>query len=377
LQPITTKKIVQEELSDWATHGVEGHFQAQRPWLYYHHFSKKTLAKLVGAKPTEVVAMNQLTVNLHLMLASFYRPTRARYKIVTEAGAFSSDQYAFESQLKWHGITPDKGLIELKPRPNEFTLRTEDIVKAIEENASELALVIFGAVQYYTGQFFDVAAITAAGHRAGAFVGFDLAHAIANVPLQLHKHNVDFAVWCSYKYLNSGPGGVAGVYVHEKHGNNLQLPRLAGWWGHNERERFQMKKGFMPMKGADGWQLSNFPVLSGSALLASLKIFDEVKMKDLRKKSEALTAYLEFILQSIDPDHTYFKIITPNKKNERGCQLSIRMLRNGKKIFERISNEGVLADWREPNVIRVAPVPLYNSFEDVYRFGEIVKQSLT
>jgi kynureninase len=376
LQPITTKKMVQEELNDWATHGVEGHFKAQRPWLYYHHLSKKTLAKLVGAKPTEVVAMNQLTVNLHLLLASFYRPTPARYKIVTEAGAFSSDQYAFESQLKWHGIHPDKGLIELKPRPNEFTLRTADIVKAIEENAGELALVIFGAVQYYTGQFFDVAAITAAGHRAGAFVGFDLAHAIGNVPLQLHKHNVDFAVWCSYKYLNSGPGGVAGVYVHEKHGNNLQLPRLAGWWGHNERKRFQMKKGFMPMKGADGWQLSNFPVLSGSALLASLKIFDEVKMKDLRKKSEALTAFLEFILQKIDPDQKYFTIITPNNKNERGCQLSIRMLQNGKKIFERIANAGVMADWREPHVIRVAPVPLYNSFEDVFRLGEILRKAL-
>ncbi|MBS1555359.1 MAG: kynureninase [Bacteroidetes bacterium] len=376
LQPIATKKFVSEELNDWAKWGVEGHFHAHRPWLYYHHFSKKTLGKLVGAKPSEVVAMNQLTVNLHLMLASFYRPTATRFKILTEAGAFSSDQYAFESQLKWHGIDPTVGLIELKPRPDEFTLRTEDIVKAIEENASELAVVIFGAVQYYTGQFFDIKKITEAGQKAGAYVGFDLAHAIGNVPLQLHKHNVDFAVWCSYKYLNSGPGGVAGVFVHEKHHGNTRLPRLAGWWGHHEKERFQMKKGFVPMPGADGWQLSNFPVLSGSALMASLNVFEKAGMKNLRKKSELLTAYLQFVLTEINPSERYFRIITPSKKNERGCQLSILTHANGKKIFNRITKAGVIADWREPNVIRVAPVPLYNSFEDVYRLGEILKHSL-
>lgn len=376
LQPIATKKFVSEELNDWAKWGVEGHFHAHRPWLYYHHFSKKTLGKLVGAKPSEVVAMNQLTVNLHLMLASFYRPTATRFKILTEAGAFSSDQYAFESQLKWHGIDPTVGLIELKPRPNEFTLRTEDIVKAIEENASELAVVIFGAVQYYTGQFFDIKKITEAGQNAGAHVGFDLAHAIGNVPLQLHKHNVDFAVWCSYKYLNSGPGGVAGAFVHEKHHGNTRLPRLAGWWGHHEKERFQMKKGFVPMPGADGWQLSNFPVLSGSALIASLNVFEKAGMKNLRKKSELLTAYLQFVLTEINPSERYFRIITPGKKNERGCQLSILTHANGKKIFNRITKAGVIADWREPNVIRVAPVPLYNSFEDVYRLGEILKHSL-
>lgn len=376
LQPITTKKFVSEELNDWAKWGVEGHFHAHRPWLYYHHFSKKTLGKLVGAKLSEVVAMNQLTVNLHLMLASFYRPTATRFKILTEAGAFSSDQYAFESQLKWHGIDPTVGLIELKPRPNEFTLRTEDIVKAIEENANELSVVIFGAVQYYTGQFFDIKKITEAGQNAGAHVGFDLAHAIGNVPLQLHKHNVDFAVWCSYKYLNSGPGGVAGAFVHEKHHGNTRLPRLAGWWGHHEKERFQMKKGFVPMPGADGWQLSNFPVLSGSALIASLNVFEKAGMKNLRKKSELLTAYLQFVLTEINPSERYFRIITPGKKNERGCQLSILTHANGKKIFNRITKAGVIADWREPNVIRVAPVPLYNSFEDVYRLGEILKHSL-
>ncbi|MFM8850618.1 MAG: kynureninase [Cytophagales bacterium] len=376
LQPIATKKFVSEELNDWAKWGVEGHFHAHRPWLYYHHFSKKTLGKLVGAKPSEVVAMNQLTVNLHLMLASFYRPTATRFKILTEAGAFSSDQYAFESQLKWHGIDPTVGLIELKPRPDEFTLRTEDIVKAIEENANELSVVIFGAVQYYTGQFFDIKKITEAGQKAGAYVGFDLAHAIGNVTLQLHKHNVDFAVWCSYKYLNSGPGGVAGAFVHEKHHGNTRLPRLAGWWGHHEKERFQMKKGFVPMPGADGWQLSNFSVLSGSALMGSLNVFEKAGMKNLRKKSELLTAYLQFVLTEINPSERYFRIITPSKKNERGCQLSILTHANGKKIFNRIAKAGVIADWREPNVIRVAPVPLYNSFEDVYRLGKILKNSL-
>ncbi|MFM8911542.1 MAG: kynureninase [Flammeovirgaceae bacterium] len=376
LQPASTKKFVTEELTDWAKLGVEGHFHARRPWLYYHHYSKKTLAKLVGAKPMEVVAMNQLTVNLHLMLASFYRPTPTRYKILTEAGAFSSDQYAFETHLKFHGINPDLALIELKPRPNEHTLRTDDIIQAIEDHADELAVVIFGAVQYYTGQFFDIKRITEAGHRAGAMVGFDLAHAIGNVPLQLHKHNVDFAVWCSYKYLNSGPGGVAGAYVHERHGNNTRLTRLAGWWGHLERERFQMKKGFIPMPGIDGWQLSNFPVLSGSALMASLDIFEKVGMRSLRRKSEQLTAYLEFILKDIDPSHAYFSVITPSQKTERGCQLSVLMQRNGKKIFDRITKAGVIADWREPDVIRIAPVPLYNSFEDVYRLGEILKHSL-
>jgi kynureninase len=376
LQPKLTKKFVNEELSDWAKLGVEGHFHSRRPWLYYHKFSKKVLAQLVGAKPIEVVAMNQLTVNLHLMMASFYRPTSTRYKIITEAGAFSSDQYAFESQLNLHGINPDDGLIELKPRAGEFTLRTEDIIQAIKENSNQVALVIFGAVQYYTGQFFDIAGITKAGKAAGAHVGFDLAHAIGNVPLQLHKHNVDFAVWCSYKYLNVGPGGVAGVFIHERHAKDFSIPRLAGWWGHNEKERFQMKKGFVPMPGADGWQLSNFPVLSGSALQASLQIFEKTDIKNLRKKSELLTGYLEFLLSEVDSEKKYFEIITPSGKDERGCQLSILMKKNGKNIFEKITRAGVIADWREPDVIRVAPVPLYNSFEDVFRFAELLRKLL-
>lgn len=377
LQPITTKKFINEELSDWANLGVEGHLHGKRPWLYYHKFSKNALAKLVGAKPTEVVAMNQLTVNLHLMLISFYKPTAKRFKIITEAGAFSSDQYAFESQLKLHNINPKDALIELKPRTGEYNLRTEDIEKAILDNGENLALVIFGAVQYYTGQFFNIKKITAAAHKARAIAGFDLAHAIGNVPMQLHKDQVDFAVWCSYKYLNAGPGGVAGAFVHENHFKNRNLKRLAGWWGHAEKERFQMKKQFIPMRGVDGWQLSNFPVLSGAALLASLEIFKLAEIKKLREKSLLLTGFLEFLLLEIDPDQENFIILTPNDPQQRGCQLSILTKRNGKQIFKKITQAGVIADWREPGVIRVAPVPLYNSFEEVFRFTEIFKRELS
>lgn len=377
LQPKSTRKFVNEELEDWATLGVEGHFHSRRPWLYYHQFSKKSLAKLVGGKPSEVVAMNQLTVNLHLMMASFYRPTKTRFKILIEASAFPSDQYAFESQAKFHGWDPDEAIIELCPREGEFTLRTEDILQEIEDNKDEISLVIFGAVQYYTGQFFDIKKITAAGHHAGAVVGFDLAHAIGNVPLQLHKDGVDFAVWCGYKYLNSGAGGMAGIFVHERHSQSSDLPRFAGWWGHNQNERFQMRKGFKPMSGADGWQLSNFPVLSGAAQLASLEIFDEVGMTALRKKSVMLTGYLEFLLRAIPDSPDYFTIITPSAPNERGCQLSLLTAKNGKKIFDRITRAGVVADWREPNVIRVAPAPLYNTFEEIFLFVEIFKNAIS
>jgi kynureninase len=376
LQPIAAKKFIMEELTDWAALGVEGHVHAKRPWLYYHKFSKKTLAKLVGAKPIEVVAMNQLTVNLHLMMVSFYRPTKQRFKIITEAGAFSSDQYAFESQLKFHGLDPETTLIELAPRKGEFTLRTADILQAIEENKEQVALVIFGAVQYYSGQFFEIKKITKAAHDAGAYAGFDLAHAIGNVPLQLHKDQVDFAVWCSYKYLNSGPGGVAGAFVHERHANDSSLPRLAGWWGHHEKDRFQMKKGFIPMPGADGWQLSNFPVLSGAALLASLQVFEKAGIKNLRKKSVLLTGYLEFLLNQIDNSITPFSVITPDDPKQRGCQLSILMHQNGKSVFQKLTRAGIIADWREPGVIRVAPVPLYNRFEDVFEFVKIFKAAL-
>lgn len=369
LQPKDTKKFVNEELEDWGNLGVEGHFHGRRPWMHYHKFSKKALSKIVGAKPIEVVAMNQLTVNLHLMMVSFYRPSKERFKIIIEAGAFSSDQYAVESQLKFHKLNPDIALIELKPRPGEHALRTEDILQSINDQGDQLALVLLSGVQYYTGQFFDIKKITEAGHRSGAKVGFDLAHAVGNVSLQLHKHNVDFAVWCSYKYLNSGPGGIAGVFIHEKHKNISHLPRFAGWWGHQENVRFQMKKGFMPMEGADGWQLSNVPILAGAAHLASLQIFEEVGMAKLRKKSVMLTNYLYFLLHEIDTTGTKFEIITPTNPNDRGCQLSILMKANGRKIFNGLVKKGIFTDWREPNVIRAAPVPMYNSFEDVYKFA--------
>ena len=376
LLPKNTQKWVNEELTDWAKLGVEGHVHAKRPWLYYHKFTKKALTRLTGAKPVEVVAMNQLTVNLHLMMISFYQPTRGRFKIITERGAFSSDQYAFESQLKMHGLSPDTALVEIAPRQGEHTLRTEDIVDTILQHGASVALVIFGGVQYYTGQLFDIRAITQAAHRVGAFAGFDLAHAIGNVPLQLHKHEVDFAVWCSYKYLNSGPGGVAGAFVHEKHARNTALPRLAGWWGHFEKKRFQMRKGFIPMEGVDGWQLSNFPVLSGAAHLAALDVFERAGIQALRKKSLALTGFLHWLLINMPEQTENFQLITPGDPSQRGCQISIFMLRNGKKVFDRLTKAGIVADWREPNVIRVAPVPLYNTFEEVFRFAQIFERAL-
>lgn len=376
LQPKSTRRFLDQELKDWARLGVEGHVHAKRPWLFYHKFSKKVLAKLTGAKTSEVVSMNQLTVNLHLMLISFYRPTATRFKIIIEGGAFSSDQYAVESQLKLHKIDPSVGLVELTPRAGEFTLRTEDILACIDQHKDDLALVLLGAVQYYSGQFFDIKSITRATHQAGATIGFDLAHAIGNVPLSLHRDGVDFAVWCSYKYLNSGPGGIAGAFIHEEHGQDFSLPRLAGWWGHEEKVRFKMRKGFSPMPGVDGWQLSNYPVLAGAAHLAALELFNKAGMQKLHRKSVHLTGYLEFLLKGLPQHGTKFRIITPATIAERGCQLSILTLQNGAAMFNKISKAGVIADWREPNVIRVAPVPLYNTFEDVYRFVDIFKKAI-
>jgi kynureninase len=376
LQPRSTKKFVNTELEDWARLGVEGHVHARNPWVDYHKLSKKALAKITGAKPMEVVAMNQLTVNLHMLMVSFYRPTPERFKIIAEAGAFPSDQYLLESQLRFHGFDPGVALIELKPREGESCLRMEDILQTIKKNGDELALILIGAVQYYTGQFFDIKKITAAGHDAGAIVGFDLAHAIGNVVLNLHRDGVDFAAWCSYKYLNSGPGAIAGIFVHKRHSKNNVLPRFAGWWGHDEKERFLMKKGFKPMPGADGWQLSNHPILLSAAHLAALQIFQEAGMRRLRKKSEQLTGYLEFLMNSVDPGHKSFDLITPENLKERGCQLSIFMKNHGKRIFHDLTRAGVIADWREPDVIRLAPVPLYNTFEEVFRFGEIFRKAL-
>ncbi|WP_420388172.1 kynureninase [Roseivirga sp.] len=377
LQPKRTRGFIEEEMKKWETYGVEGHFvPKERPWMKFHEASKKALAKIVGAKPLEVVSMNNLSVNLHLLMVSFYRPTAERFKIICEAGAFPSDQYMFESQLKFHGQDVDKALIELAPRPGENTLKTEDIISAIEEHKNELALVIFGGLQYYSGQLFDMKSITAAGHQAGAFVGFDLAHAAGNVPLHLHDWDVDFATWCSYKYLNSGPGNVSGIFVHERFAEDNSIPRFAGWWGHNENERFLMQKGFQPMPGADGWQLSNVNVIGTAAHLASLEIFEEVGMEALRKKSLQLTGYLEFIIDQLSGEEKLFEIITPRNPEERGAQLSIFFHKNGKQLFDYLVEQGVIGDWREPNVIRIAPAPLYNSFEDVYHFGRLLKEAI-
>jgi len=377
LQPKTARTFIEEEMKGWETLGVEGHFaSSKRPWMEYHKFSKDALSRIVGAKPIEVVSMNNLSVNLHLLMVTFFKPTKTRYKIICEAGAFPSDQYMFETQLKFHGLNPDEALIELKPRKSENTLRGDDILSKIAEVGDELALVLIGGVQYYTGQLFDMKAITEVGQKVGAKVGFDLAHAFGNVPLQLHDWNVDFATWCSYKYLNSGPGNVSGIFVHERYAYDSSLDRFAGWWGHDEKERFKMKKGFQPMPGADGWQLSNGNVISTAAHLAALELFDEVGIEKLRKKSLQLTGYLEFLIKDIAGDSGIFEIITPSDPEQRGCQLSIFFHKDGRRLFDALAAAGVIADWREPNVIRIAPVPLYNRFEDVYQFAHLLKKNL-
>jgi len=381
LQPKSTQDYVLDELEDWANLGVEGHFHARKPWMPYHEQFAEPLARIVGALPEEVVAMNQLTVNLHLLLVSFYRPAGKRVKILCEAKAFPSDQYALESQVRFHGLNPDDVLIEICPREGEHCIREEDILAGIERHRDELALVLIGGVNYYSGQVFDMAGITAAGHRAGALVGFDLAHAAGNLRLELHAWDVDFACWCSYKYLNSGPGGVAGVFVHQRHLNQSTLNRFAGWWGHDKASRFRMEKGFVPMPTAEAWQVSNAPVLSMAAHKAALDIFTEVGMEALTAKSEKLTAYLEFILDEINKtlksSPTRLEIITPRNIRQRGCQLSFLAHGRGKELFLSLQKKGVITDWREPNVIRCAPVPLYNSFEDVYRFGVYLSEALS
>ena len=375
LQPKSTKSYIRQELKDWQNYGVEGHFAKENPWMNYHELVSNQMAKIVGAKLIETVVMNSLTVNLHLLMASFYRPTRERYKIVIEADAFPSDKYAVKSQIAFHGKnSTSDALIELIPREGEAILRTEDIEKIIEENADSIALILLGGVNYYTGQVFDMKRITEIGHRIGAVVGFDLAHAVGNIELNLHDWNADFACWCSYKYLNAGPGGIAGVFVHERHSENFALPRFAGWWGHDKETRFLMGDEFIPIRGAEGWQLSNPPILEIAALRASLEIFGQAGMENLIAKSQKLTAYLEFLLDKINDER--ISIITPQNPSERGCQLSIRVRDADKNLFNLISERGVIADWREPDVIRVAPVPLYNSFTDVYKFVGILKNCL-
>ncbi|MBC8883999.1 kynureninase [Flavobacterium piscinae] len=379
LQPKRTQAYVDEVMNDWAKLAVEGHFYADKPWWDYHERFAVPLSGIVGAKPSEITVMNTLTVNLHLMMVSFYQPTPKKYKIICEEKAFPSDQYMFQSQVKFHGYDPKDAIVEIKRREGEHNIRHEDIIAKIEEVGEELALVLIGGVNYYTGQVFDIKAITEAGHKTGAYVGWDLAHAAGNIELELHDWNVDFACWCSYKYMNSGPGNASGCFVHEKHHNDKELPRFAGWWGHNKERRFKMEPDFDPVHGADGWQISNLPILSLAPYLASVEMFAEVGMKKLIQKRNLLTAYLEFILHEIDReiDGTEFEIITPQNQEERACQLSVYLHGQGRSLFEYLMKNGVITDWREPNVIRLAPAPFYCSFEDMYEFGQILKAGIS
>jgi kynureninase len=371
LQPKDAEAAIRQELNDWKELAIGGYLHAKNPWLYYHDNFKAPLSKIVGCQEEEVTVMNALTVNLHLLLLSFYHPDTKRYHIIMEAGAFPSDQYALETQAKIHGFDPADVIIEISPRDGEKTLREEDILAAIEKYKDTLALVLFGGINYYTGQLFDMQAITAATHRAGAFAGFDLAHAVGNVPLQLHDWDVDFAVWCSYKYLNSGPGAAGGAYIHERYARNRDMVRLGGWWGNEEATRFKMEKGFIPKSNAGGWSLSTAQVFNMAALKASLPLFEEAGMERLRAKSLELTAYLAYLLGQLN--NISFEIITPADPERRGAQLSLYFSARGKEIHQKMIEAGIIVDYREPGVIRVAPAPLYNSFEDVYRFYLILK----
>lgn len=374
LQPKSAEEALRTELEDWKNLGVEGHFHGKNPWFHYHKFLTENAAAIVGAKAIETVVMNQLTSNLHFLFVSFYRPSSQRYKIIMESGAFPSDMYLVESQVRFHGFDPESAIVEVKPREGEYALRHEDIIKAIEDNKDSVALVFFSGVQYYTGQVFDISGITSKAHEVGAIAGFDLAHAAGNIELKLHEWGVDFAAWCSYKYLNSGPGSVGGAFVHERYANDPKLPRFAGWWGHNESERFKMLKGYQPEPGAAGWQLSNAPVLSMCVHKASLEIFAKAGMPRLIEKGKKLSAYLGFVIEQALEINKDLKldIITPAAP-ERGCQISMLTNENGKALFDYLTANGVIADWRNPNVIRMAPVPLYNSFEDIYQFGQILQ----
>ena len=370
LQPRKTREYVSREFDKWAKKGVDGHFDDDDPWYSYHELLSEGLGAVVGAGPDEVVAMNSLTTNLHLLMVSFYRPTKDRYKIMIEGGAFPSDRYAVQSQADFHGYSPAEAIVELTPREGEHQLRREDILAAIEEEGDELALIMIGGVNYYTGQLFDMEAITEAGHAVGARVGFDLAHAAGNVELKLHDWGPDFAAWCSYKYLNSGPGGVSGVFVHERHAEDADLPRFAGWWGTEPDQRFDMGPTFEPQRGAAGWQLSNAPVLSLAAFRASLSLFTEATMEALCAKSEKLTAYLLDLIETLPEGR--FEVITPKDPEARGCQVSLLVPDGAEELYEDLEAADVVCDYRRPDVIRVAPVPMYNSFEDVWRFWKIL-----
>ncbi len=374
LQPKAAESNLKQELEDWKNLGVEAHFNGKNPWFYYHHFLTEKAARIVGGKTHEVVVMNQLTSNLHFLFISFYRPTNQRFKIIMEAGAFPSDVFMVWSQVKLNGYNPDEAIIEVKPRANEHHLRHEDIIKVIEDNKDTVALVFFSGVQYYTGQVFNIQAITEKAHNVGALAGFDLAHAAGNIELKLNEWKVDFAAWCTYKYLNSGPGSVGGVYINEKYAADNTLQRLCGWWGHNEKERFEMRKGFEPEYGAAGWQLSNAPIFSMAVHKAALDIFSEAGIEKLVEKGKQLNAYLSFIIQKAIEANTKLSltVITPPAP-ERGCQISLLTDENGKALFDYLTENGIIADWRNPNVIRIAPVPLYNTYEDIYQFGTILQ----
>lgn len=378
LQPKNAAQYIRQELDDWAVMGGEGHFEAKRPWYPYHELFPQLMTKLIGCRPEEVVVMNSLTVNLHLLMVSFYRPTKQRFKIICEYKAFPSDQYAMESQVRVHGFDPENAIIEIKPREGEHLISEEDILQAIKENGDSLALVLFGGINYYTGQVFDMKSITEATHAVGALAGFDLAHAAGNIELHLHDWQVDFAVWCTYKYLNSGPGSVGGAFIHEKHISDKTLQRFAGWWGYLKNTRFKMEKGFEPIPTAEGWQLSNAPVLSMAVHKAALDIFDEAGMDRLLTKSRQLSAYLIYILEEVNkrlPERT-IDIITPAEENQRGCQVSMVIRKKGRAVFDYLMKNGVSAGWREPEVLRVAPVPLYNTFEEVWQFGNILEAAI-
>jgi kynureninase len=375
LMPKSARKIVEQELDDWAKLGLDAHLKAKTPWYSYHETLREPTARLVGAQPVEVICMNSLTVNLHLMMATFYRPTKSRFKILMEDPAFPSDTYAIKTQIVHHRLEPKEELVLARPREGEFTVRTEEILDLIEKHADELAVVLIGGVNFFTGQWFDIPIITAAAQKRGITVGVDLAHAIGNLPLSLHDWNVDFAVWCSYKYLNAGPGAVAGAFVHERHATNTKLPRLAGWFGNdpNTRFRLHLEPEFIPVASADGWQISNPPILSMAPLRASLAIFEEAGgMESLRKKSIKLTSYLQFLLEDGGAGKR-FNVITPREGSERGCQLSIQAREHPKELFGKLEAARVKCDFREPNVIRAAPTPLYNTFHEVWRFANILR----
>ncbi|WP_026837795.1 kynureninase [Gillisia sp. JM1] len=377
LQPRSAKKYVDEVMEDWASLAVEGHFYAEKPWWDYHELFSAKLGKVVGGKPSEITVMNTLTVNLHLLMATFYKPEGKRFKIICEEKAFPSDQYMIASQVKFHGYTEDEAVVKVEKRENEHHFRTEDILAKIEEVGDECALVLIGGVNYYSGQVLDMETITKAGHSIGAKVGWDLAHAAGNIELKLHDWGVDFAAWCSYKYMNSGPGNASGCFINEKYHDKKDITRLEGWWGHNKKRRFLMEPEFQPEPNAHAWQISNAPILAMAPYLASLEMFDEVGMPALIEKRNRIVAYLEFILHEIDKEvDASFEIITPSKQEERGTQLSVFLHGEGKELFNFLMENGVITDWREPNVIRLAPAPFYCSFQDMYNFGQILKKGI-